>query len=165
MRRPRRAMHLLLRSGLAFVAFLAGSAAVAGSSGVAPAVPCRTLFALPATYLSVMRLPLQATMHHDSDTVKINPGQRTFLEPNFPNPFNVATTIAYSLAEPTRVELRVYDFDFVEVALLVDEDQQPGRYRVLFDPNLLPLRAASGMYFYELKTNRGVELKRMLYIK
>lgn len=165
MRRPCRAMHLFLLSVLVLVAFLAGSAAVAGSSSITATIPCRAPFVHPAAYTSMMRLPLQTSVQHDSDTVKINPGERTFLEPNFPNPFNVTTTIAYSLAEPTRVELRVYDFDYVEVAVLVDEDQQPGRYRVLFDPALLPLRAASGMYFYELKTSLGIEQRRMIYMK
>lgn len=164
MRRARRAIYSLLLSVCTLFAFLAGSSAIAGSQASGTS-SCRPVAVLPMACLSVLRIDPPTIMQHDTDSIDILPGERTFLEPNFPNPFSVATTIAYSIAEQTRVELRVYDFDFVEVALLVDEDQQPGRYRVLFDPFMLPLRAPSGMYFFELRTSRGIEQRRMLYTK
>ena len=162
---PRRVMFLRFLPLLTIVAFFTGSAAVAGSSGVDTPRLCSLRALPPLACMSMARLPKQAAMQHDSDTVKIGPGERTFLEPNFPNPFKVATTIAYSLSQESQVELRVYDFDFVEVVTLVDAIQPAGRYRVLFDPAQLPLRAPSGMYFYELRTNLGIEQRRMIYMK
>ncbi len=102
----------------------------------------------------------------DPDTVVISPGGRDYLEPNAPNPFGdprSETEIAYSLAEESPVELRIYDFFYNEVATLVDGVVQPaGRYIVPFDP---PPTMPSGMYFYELKTSRYRELRRMIYVK
>jgi hypothetical protein len=96
------------------------------------------------------------------DSAVIKPGTKTFLEPNFPNPFSVRTSIGYTLGEETVVELKVYDFTYREVATLVkNERQQPGRYVVPF----VPVGLSSAMYFYELRTSQGVEQRRMLYIK
>jgi hypothetical protein len=101
---------------------------------------------------------VDAHVHQDS----IVPGSRTFLEPNAPNPFPGSTTIGYSLAEDGPVLLKVYDFFYREIETLVDANQTAGkRYVVTFIPRGLP----SGMYFYELRTNRGRELKRMIYMK
>jgi len=100
------------------------------------------------------------------DTAVIIPGQRDFLEPNIPNPFglrNRSTILAFTIAEQSRVDLRVYDFFYNEVAVLVDgENMTAGRHTVLFVP---PPTMPSGMYFYELKTGRTRELRRMMYMK
>jgi hypothetical protein len=62
------------------------------------------------------------------------------LSQNFPNPFNPATTIKYSipiaeaqLAASLHVTLRVYDMLGREIATLVDEEKMPGNYEVTFD--------------------------------
>lgn len=170
MTRPSRAMQSFLLPFLVVLTFITGATAVArGSRDVAGAVPvpavCMVGSWAPTPDVSVTNLPPAVPMQHDSDSVDIRPGTRTFLEPNFPNPFPVTTTIAYSIAEDTRVELKVYDFDYVEVATLVDADQTVGRYRVIFDTRDLELRTASGVYFYELKTNQGIEQRRMIFMK
>ncbi len=97
------------------------------------------------------------------DTVR--PGPRDFLEPNAPNPFGLfssTTLIGFSISQPSRVELRVYDFFYNEVVTLVDTDLLPGRHEIRFDP---PPTMPSGMYFYELKTSQFRDLRRMVYIK
>jgi hypothetical protein len=98
-----------------------------------------------------------------SDSSTIEPGLKTYLEPNVPNPFSgPSTRIAYTLAEETRVVLTVYDYFYKVVAVLVDDElQPPGRKIVPFVPEGLP----SGMFIYELRTSKGIETRRMLYIK
>ena len=102
----------------------------------------------------------------DPDTAVIVPGSRDFLEPNFPNPFGQfgrQTDIAYSLSAESTVELKIYDFFYNEVVTLVDGVvQQAGRHVIPFDP---PPTMPSGMYFYQLKTPRYRELRRMIYIR
>jgi hypothetical protein len=165
MTRPCCPMHSLLLPFLVALAFITGATAVAqGTHDDNPPAACR-LWQWSPERVSVLHLPLTATMQNDSDSVDISPGTRTFLEPNFPNPFPVTTTIAYSIAEDTRVQLKVYDFDYVEVATLVDADQLKGRHVVIFDTRELDLRVASGVYFYELKTKQGIEQRRMIYMK
>ncbi len=97
-----------------------------------------------------------------ADSVEIIPGNRFFLEPNAPNPFTRTTVIGYSLDVETNVVLKVYDFFYNEIAILVDEVQPAGRYEVVFDPEG---KIASGMYFYELTTARGTEIRRMMFIR
>jgi hypothetical protein len=98
-------------------------------------------------------------------TDSIVPGKRDFLEPNVPNPFGSgsgSTKISYSISEESHVQLRVYDFYYKQVAVLVDSIQSAGYYTVPFSPEGA---IASGMYFYELKTDRTRELRRMMYVK
>ncbi|MGB6032601.1 MAG: M1 family aminopeptidase, partial [Bacteroidota bacterium] len=70
------------------------------------------------------------------------------LEQNFPNPFNPATTIRYSLPEGQYVVLKVFDLLGREISTLVDQPQGPGHYAVEFDAADL----AAGIYIYRILT-------------
>jgi 5'-nucleotidase / UDP-sugar diphosphatase len=80
---------------------------------------------------------------------------------NYPNPFNPSTTIAYEIAKPCKARLSIYNMLGQEVARLVDDYVQPGRYNARFDGS----RLSSGTYFYMLKTGEDVATKRMTLIK
>ena len=83
------------------------------------------------------------------------------LEQSYPNPFNPATTIRYTIPERSRVVLRVFDILGKEVATLVNEIQDAGSKSVRFDASGL----ASGMYFYSLEAGNFVEVKKTLLLK
>ncbi len=83
------------------------------------------------------------------------------LEQNYPNPFNPATTIRYRLPEAGHVTLNVYDILGRLVETLVDAKQSAGYYDVTFDAS----KFASGVYLYELRTERNSSLKKMLLLK
>ncbi len=70
------------------------------------------------------------------------------LSQNYPNPFNPTTTITYSIPQAVFVILKVYDLLGREVATIVNEEKQPGKYEVRFDGINLP----SGIYFYRLQS-------------
>jgi photosystem II stability/assembly factor-like uncharacterized protein len=75
---------------------------------------------------------------------------------NYPNPFNPTTTIEYALPEPGHAILSIYDVTGREVTTLVDENQNPGRYRISWDGrDHTGHSVSSGVYFYRLSTNRG----------
>ena len=59
------------------------------------------------------------------------------------------------------VSLRVYDALGKEVAVLVNENKNPGRYKVDFDGSGL----ASGIYFYQLTYGNFTETRKMNLIK
>lgn len=83
------------------------------------------------------------------------------LAPNYPNPFNPVTTIAFTLPQAGPARLAVYDVLGREVAVLVDDDLPAGRHTVAFDGRHL----ASGLYLYRL-TGTGPALERtMLLVK
>jgi hypothetical protein len=83
------------------------------------------------------------------------------LNQNYPNPFNPTTTIAYSLAEPAQVSLKVYDMLGREVATLVDEYKEAGEHRVEFNATGIP----SGVYFYKINAGSLTETKKMTLLK
>ena len=74
------------------------------------------------------------------------------LEPGYPNPFNASTTIPYSLASPSQVELSVYDVAGRRVRVLVRESLKAGRHIILWDGRDDDgSELASGVYFYRLR--------------
>lgn len=68
---------------------------------------------------------------------------------NYPNPFNPATTIKYSLKEDGFVTLKVYDMLGREVSTLVNEFKEKGVYQAEFNGSGL----TSGIYIYAIKAN------------
>jgi hypothetical protein len=83
------------------------------------------------------------------------------LKQNYPNPFNPTTTISWQSPVGSHQTLKVYDVLGNEVATLVNEYREAGRYEVTFDASNL----ASGMYLYRLQSGSFVETKKMILIK
>ena len=88
------------------------------------------------------------------------------LYPNYPNPFNPTTTIAYRVGRSGQVALRIFNALGQEVRTLVDARQPAGRYEVVWDGRDGAGRgAASGLYFYRLESE-GVRMSgKMLLMK
>ena len=80
---------------------------------------------------------------------------------NYPNPFNPATVIEFSLDRAQHVTLGVYDLSGRQIAQLVNAPKTAGTYRVMFDGNQL----ASGLYIYQLRTDRQVHTRKMMLVK
>jgi hypothetical protein len=80
---------------------------------------------------------------------------------NYPNPFNPSTKISYAIPKAGNVELKVYDVLGREIAVLVNEFRQAGKYSVTFDAGNL----SSGVYFYTVKSGDFTDTKKMTLIK
>ncbi|HET9252353.1 MAG TPA: FlgD immunoglobulin-like domain containing protein, partial [Candidatus Eisenbacteria bacterium] len=91
----------------------------------------------------------------------------TRLEQNAPNPFNPRTTIRFSVAEPGAVRLDVYDVQGRHVSTLVDGMIAAGDHAVPWDGRSdSGSSAASGVYFYRLRTASGEsESRRMVMVR
>jgi hypothetical protein len=84
------------------------------------------------------------------------------LEQNYPNPFNPSTTIEFSLPENVKnVTISVYNVLGQRVAELVNGEMLAGRYHYQWNAKNL----ASGMYIYELRTEKFVSIKKMMLLK
>jgi hypothetical protein len=84
------------------------------------------------------------------------------LEQNFPNPFNPTTAINYTLPEPARVRMPLYNMQGQQVGLLVDAQIAAGAHSVLYHAGLLP----SGIYIYVLEVNgKRMDSRRMTLLK
>ncbi|MFA8342474.1 MAG: T9SS type A sorting domain-containing protein [Rhodothermaceae bacterium] len=84
---------------------------------------------------------------------------------NYPNPFNPATSIEYSIPEETNVKIVVFNSIGQEVKTLVNEVQQAGTYTTEWDGTTNSGVAASGIYFYQLRAGEAVIVKKMVLLK
>jgi subtilisin family serine protease len=82
---------------------------------------------------------------------------------NYPNPFNPETTISYQLHKTEQVTLKIYDVLGREVATLVNEQQQAGKYNSKF--SIQNSQLPSGIYFYRLSAGSFIQTKKMVLVK
>ena len=88
------------------------------------------------------------------------------LSDNYPNPFNPSTSIDFSIAEPSVVDLMIYDASGRLVKTLVSENKGVGSYTVNWDgTNNNGVSVSAGMYLYKINTENYVETKKMLLVK
>ena len=92
------------------------------------------------------------------------------LEQNYPNPFNSTTIIYYEVPDVAgrlaHVTLQVFNILGQKIKTLMKEDQQPGRYFVVWDgTNDYGQKVASGVYLYRLVWTNNQTVKKMLLIK
>ena len=94
------------------------------------------------------------------------PSRPAMLGPNSPNPVNPTTEIRYTLSSSEKAVLRVYDAQGRHVRSLLDKVEQAGVLVVLWDGRDDSGRSlASGVYYYELTTERGSEARRAVLLK
>jgi len=98
---------------------------------------------------------------------------------NYPNPFNPGTVISWQCAVGSHVTLKVFDVLGNEVATLVNEIKQPGRYEAEFRSAVGNRQLtsgtsakggyASGVYFYQLRSSYAggnfVQTKKMILLR
>ena len=87
------------------------------------------------------------------------------LSQNYPNPFNPSTIINYELPVSGKVTLKIYDMLGKEVATLVNDYMDAGRYLVKFNGLSTGGGLASGMYFYKITAGSFTAVKKMILIK
>jgi len=114
---------------------------------------------------------IQKFVNNFTGVEKINTvlSKEFLLEQNYPNPFNPTTTIRYTIpntiktddATSQQVQLKVYDILGKEIATLVNENQAPGSYKVVFDASKL----TSGTYIYTLKAGNFQKSNKMILTK
>jgi hypothetical protein len=83
------------------------------------------------------------------------------LRQNYPNPFNPSTEIAFTLSKPGRTTLTIYNVLGQRVATLLDKKMIKGTHQVTFDAHGL----ASGVYFYQIRSNEFSQIKKMVLMK
>jgi hypothetical protein len=85
---------------------------------------------------------------------------------NFPNPFMHVTTISYSVATGSQVEISVFNVKGQKVRTLVNEHAPPGRYFTSWDGRTdTGDEASPGVYFYRMTVADYRSVKKMLFIR
>ncbi|HOG31263.1 MAG TPA: S8 family serine peptidase [Candidatus Syntrophosphaera sp.] len=90
----------------------------------------------------------------------------TALNPAYPNPFNPSTTLSYSLAEPSQVEIDIYNQRGQIVRSYSKEHSAPGHYSFSFDGrdhSGVPL--SSGVYLYRMRAGTFSQFRKMVLCK
>ena len=91
---------------------------------------------------------------------------RFMLSQNYPNPFNPSTKINFSLNQTSNVSVKIYDARGALVKTLIDGSKNSGSYDLTWDgTNNSGARLATGVYFYELKSDNNQLVKKMLLLK
>ncbi len=96
-----------------------------------------------------------------TNEISIIPSSKFELSQNFPNPFNPATNISYSLPKDCFVSIKIYDVLGKEIKLLVNEFQKANIYYINFNATDL----SSGIYFYKMVVDEYTDTKKMLFLK
>lgn len=102
----------------------------------------------------------------------VNPGSRAQangpdlpesvkLNPNYPNPFNPATTISFELKEDSEVLLSIWNIVGQRVVTLVDGMKEAGEHTATWNASEMP----SGIYIAQLEVGGEVFIRKMTLIK
>jgi len=85
---------------------------------------------------------------------------------NYPNPFNLSTTINYSLSKDGLVKLSIYNIRGQLVTKLVTNPQTKGTYKVTWNgTDQTGKRVSPGLYFYRIETNGKTLTNKMILLK
>jgi len=88
------------------------------------------------------------------------------LAQNYPNPFNPTTQISYGLPSASHVTLTIYNELGQEVTRLVDDVQPEGFHEVRWNGlNSSGATVGTGIYFYQLRADDFVQVKKMILVK
>ena len=96
----------------------------------------------------------------------LTPNSNNFLT-NFPNPFNPATTIEFSIQNDSKVELTIYNIKGQKVKILISNEIAKGDHSVFWNgDDELGNPVSSGIYFYKLNVSGKTEsVKKCLLLK
>ena len=83
------------------------------------------------------------------------------LHQNYPNPFNPITTLRYDLPQESDVTLTIYDITGRMVQTLVNELQQSGMKKVIWNAS----DVSSGVYIYQIQSGDFRQTKKMVLLK
>ncbi|MFC1501889.1 C25 family cysteine peptidase [bacterium] len=90
----------------------------------------------------------------------------TQLMGNYPNPFNPATNIQYSLARDCHVEIAIFSLAGRHVTTLVNEKQESGAHHLIWDgKDSSGSSVGSGIYLCRLRTDSFSDFRKMTLVK
>jgi hypothetical protein len=102
-----------------------------------------------------------------SESAEINTMPGSFLQQNYPNPFNPMTTIEFMLSKRGNIFLNIFDCTGRKIRSLIDGvSYSSGQHSIKWDGVLdNGKRAATGIYFYVLKSDNLQISRKMILLK
>jgi len=115
------------------------------------------------TYLQILKSDLTTDVEHNKSATMPSTLE---LHQNWPNPFNPATTIAFSLHQAGQVSLKIYDTLGRSIKTLANSYQDAGRHEYVWDGfDDSGQKASSGVYFYQLSHGDKKVTKKMILVE
>lgn len=88
------------------------------------------------------------------------------LSQNYPNPFNPTTRISFDLVEPGQTTLIVYNLLGQRINMLINRSMDAGHHSLEWNGlDLSGQPVSSGVYFYELRSEKYIARKKMLLLR
>ncbi len=143
--------------GISWYAYNAGFDTKIGGTVMTFVPGDTTTIILPSSSQSVWSITRTATSIDDDSNL---PAQIT-LHPNYPNPFNTATTFGFSLPRVMSVSLDIYDILGRKVVRLFEGTSSPGEHSIRWDASGM----SSGIYFFRLTAGQEVKIGKALLVK
>ncbi|MEW6195753.1 MAG: FlgD immunoglobulin-like domain containing protein [Bacteroidota bacterium] len=85
---------------------------------------------------------------------------------NYPNPFNPSTNIAFEIAQPEFVSLKVYSINGELIKSILNENLPAGRFENIWDgKDESGNQVSSGIYLYRLTAGKFDKSARMILMK
>ena len=113
-------------------------------------------------YLATMPMSVWSiTRTQTSIEDEVSPPDKFVTLSNYPNPFNAATTINFTIYNTEHITLAIYNLLGQHVETIYDGLHQAGQYSVIWDASDHP----SGVYFARLKTTETEKNIKMVLLK
>ena len=88
------------------------------------------------------------------------------LRQNYPNPFNPETNIQFSIPEETHVTITIYNTMGQVINKLIDTSMSAGEHHVVWNAdNQNGSKVSSGIYVYELRTDKVKLIRKMVLLE
>jgi len=85
---------------------------------------------------------------------------------NYPNPFNPTTTIGWQMANTSHVQLSIYNVRGQKVKTLFEGVKSAGFYDAIWDgTNLHGGLVGSGVYFYEIRSEEFISVRKLMLLR
>jgi len=115
-------------------------------------------------YIDDLRVVTVTSVGVEPETIQT--AQKFALHQNYPNPFNPTTTITFTLPEMSNVRVEVFNVLGERVRILTNGRYGAGNYAVIWDGLIESgIQVPSGVYFYRLISDMGVQVKNMMLLK
>jgi len=117
----------------------------------------------------LIRAVVEKSSEVEEEFTVVNPTRYELFQ-NYPNPFNPETKIKYTVGSrqtrPIPTTLKIYNILGQLVKTLLDKQQEPGNYEIIWDgKDDKGNEAASGIYFYQLKAGEFSQTEKMVLIR
>lgn len=124
------------------------------------------VFSLVAHFSTLIVKEKEASVISGIETVGVaEPANAFELLQNYPNPFNPETSIQFTLSRAANVNLTIYNIAGQKVRTLLDETLNAGSNAAVWNgKNEAGENVSSGLYYYRLRVQNQIAVKKMMLL-